>query len=192
MISDYTVALFAHILGVLGLFIGIAMDWITILRLRQARTAAQVRERTSLIGVQARLIQIASLLVLVAGIYMTVRVWGWNIPWILVALAAMIVMGALSGGVNARRLRAIQKAAEDTSETLPPVLQRQIVDPMLLTAAQTAGMVGVGVIFLMTTKPDWVGSLITLAVALVLGVVSAQPWRRPREAAVPVQEAKLG
>ena len=44
----------------------------------------------------------------------------------------------------------------------------------------------------MTTKPDWLGSLITLAVAVVLGVLSAQPWRRPREARAQVTEVQPG
>ena len=192
--SLYTLALFAHILGVLGVFVGISLDWATILRLRRARTVALVREVTSLVGFQARLIQISSLLLLIAGIYMTVTTWGRGTPWILVSLAALIVIGALSGGVNGRRLRAIQKAAagESSDATIPPALQRQMADPILLTSVQTAGAVGLGAVFLMTTKPAWPGSLITLAVAVVLGVVSAQPWRRPREARALVQEAQAG
>ena len=60
--SFYLLALFAHILGVLGVFVGIALDWVTILRLRRAQAMALVREVTSLVGFQARLIQISSLL----------------------------------------------------------------------------------------------------------------------------------
>ena len=191
--SWYTLGLFAHLLGVLGLFVGLALDWATILRLRRARGVALAREVTSLVGFQARLIQLSSLLVLIAGISITVTTWGWSTPWILVALAAMVLMGALSGGVNGRRLAAIRKAAADAADgTLPPALQRQIADPILVIAVQTAGMIGLGVVFLMTTKPDWLGSLITLAVAVVLGVLSAQPWRRPREARVQVAEAQPG
>jgi len=43
----------------------------------------------------------------------------------------------------------------------------------------------------MTTKPDLVGSLIALAVAIVPGVVSGQLWPRPRQALVLRKEAKL-
>lgn len=192
--SFYTLALFAHILGVLGVFIGIALDWVTILRLRRARTVALVREVTSLVGFQARLIQLSALLLLVAGISMTVTAWSRDTPWIVVSLAALIVMGALSGGVHGRRLTAIRKAAAGASAdaALPPVLQRRMADPVLVISVQTAVMVGLGAVFLMTTKPDWLGSLITLAVAVVLGVLSAQPWRRPRESRAQVTEVQPG
>lgn len=45
--SFYSLALFAHIVGVLGLFIGIGLQWTSILRLRRALFVAQVREWAS-------------------------------------------------------------------------------------------------------------------------------------------------
>jgi Predicted integral membrane protein (DUF2269) len=190
--SFYLLALFAHILGVLGVFVGIALDWVTILRLRRAQAMALVREVTSLVGFQARLIQISLLLLLIAGISMTVTTWGWRTPWILLSLVALMVMGALSGGVHGRRLTAIRKAAESSDRAIPFALQRRMADPVLLTSVQTAGMIGLGVVFLMTIKPDLLGSLIVLAVALVLGVISAQPWRLLRQVRALVKEAQPG
>ena len=189
--SDYTLALFAHILGVIGLFSGIVLDWTTILRLRRAQSMAQVREATGLVGAQARLIQVSSLLILIAGAYMAETVWGWNIAWILVSLAALILMGALSGAVSARRLKAIQRAAagESAAGGISPALQQRIADPLLVTASQTAAMIGLGVVFLMTTKPDLLGSLLTLIVAIALGVGAAQFWRRPRATETLAKEA---
>lgn len=191
--SFYTLALFAHILGVLGVFVGIALDLATILRLRRAQTVTLVREVTSLVGFQARLIQISALLLLVAGISMTVTAWDSDPPWILLSLVALIVMGALAGGVSGRRLAAIRKAAAEASDgTIPPALQRRMADPVLLTSVQTTGMIGLGVVFLMTIKPDLLGSLIALVVAIILGVLSAQPWRRPRETRAQVAEVQPG
>ncbi len=189
----YSLALFAHIVGVLGLFIAIGLVWISILRLQRAQTIAQVRERISLASVQERLLPTASLLILLAGIYMTITTWGWKTPWIDVSLAALVVMGTLGGAVINRRLKAMRIAsstAEAPAGSIPAELRRQITDPVLWIAVQTNGFTGLGVVFLMTTKSDLVGSLITLAVSLVLGVVSAQLWR-PREATVPMKEAKL-
>ena len=190
--SFYQLVLFAHILGVLGVFVGIALDWVTILRLRRAQARALVREVTSLVGFQARLIQVSSLLLLLAGISLTATNWGWRTPWILPSLGALAVMGALSGGVHGRRLTAIRKAADSSDETIPPALQQRVADPVLLTSVQTAGMIGVGVVFLMTLKPDLLVSLFALAVALVLGVLSAQPWRGNRQARTSVKEAQPG
>jgi hypothetical protein len=55
---------------------------------------------------------------------------------------------------------------------------------------QTNGFIGLGAVFLMTIKPELVGSLITLVVSLVLGVVSALLWH-PHEATVLMMQAKL-
>jgi hypothetical protein len=189
--GNHTLALFLHIVGVLGLYAGLALDWATILRLRRAESLVLAREVTSLTAFQTRLVQISGLLVLISGIYMTVTAWGWGTPWILVSLAGLAIIGALSGGVNGGRVRAIRKAAAGASGVaIPPALQRQMSDPVLLTSVQTAGMTGLGVVFLMTVKPDLLGSLITLALALVLGVVSAQPWRRPLRDRARVAEAQ--
>lgn len=182
--SFYSLALFVHLVGVLGLFVGLSLDWISLMRLRQAQTLTQVREATSLTGIVARLLLPAVLLLLVAGIYMTVTTWAWGTPWILVSLGGLLLIGVLANSVGGRRLRAIERAAtrEASSDVIPAVLVRQITDPILLIGLQTAGLIGLGVVFLMSTKPDVFGSLLTLAVAIVLGVGSAVLWQRPRAA----------
>jgi Predicted integral membrane protein (DUF2269) len=189
----YSLALFAHIVGVMGLFIAIGLAWISIVWLQIAQTVAQVRERINLASIQERLLPVASVLILLAGIYMTVAAWGWTTPWIDVSLAALVVMGALGGTVINRRFKAMRIASstvEASVGSIPAELKRQIADPVLWTAVQANGFIALGVVFLMTIKPDLVGSLVTLVVALVLGVVSALIWR-PREATVPMQEAQL-
>ena len=191
--SFYSLALFTHIVGVLGLFIALGLTWISMLWLHRAQTMAQVRERIALASLQERLLPAASVLILLAGIYMTVTTWGWKTPWIDVSLAALVMMGALGGAVINRRLKAIRIAsstAEAPAGSIPPELKRQITDSVLWTTVQTNGFIGLGAVFLMATKPDLAGSLITLVVSLILGAVSALLWH-PREATVLMKEAKL-
>lgn len=61
---------------------------------------------------------------------------------------------------------------------------------LLWTAIQVNGFTALGVVFMMTIKPNLVGSLVTLVVAVVLGVVAARLWR-PRLAATPVKKAQF-
>jgi uncharacterized membrane protein len=190
--NDYTLALFAHILGALALFIGVGLEWTTLQRLRRAETMAQVREWIVLLrGVPMRLPPIGLLLILAAGVYMAATAWDWNAPWILAALAAFVLIGVLGGGVIDRRLVAIREAARATAALgeIPPELERRITDPVLWTALQTAGFTAVGVVFLMTNKPGALGSLTTLALATVLGVVTARPWRRPHKDGASLERA---
>lgn len=196
--SLYTLALFAHLLGVLGLFIGMGLQWTITRRLRRARTIAQTREWSSLIEGVGKLGPASGALLLVAGIYMTVTAWSMTTPWIVVSLAAMLFMMALGMGVTTRRLMAVQRAAataEASAEAIPPGLQRQIDDPLLWLSTQLAGSTALGVVFLMTTKPGLGGSLLVVGVALVLGalvgVVSVKLWRSPRAATIPMEEASL-
>jgi uncharacterized membrane protein len=191
--SLYALALFAHIVGVLGLFLAIGLVWISMLWLHQAQTTAQVRERVRLASLQERLLPTASVLILLAGVYMTATTWGWTTPWIDVSLAALLLLGALGGTVINRRLKAIRKAsstAEAPAGSLSAELKCQIADPVLWTAIQVNGFTALGVVFVMTIKPNLVGSLVTLVVAVVLGVVAARLWR-PRLAATPVKKAQF-
>src|SRR5438067_1791317 len=125
----YSLALFAHIVGVLGLFIAIGLVWISMLWLQQARTMGQVRERIALASIQERLLPAASMLILLAGIYMTVTTWGWATPWIDFSLAALVVMGALGGAVINRRLKVIRIA----SSTADPARASAVDEAMRIT-----------------------------------------------------------
>jgi hypothetical protein len=188
----YAVVLFAHILGMLGLFIAISLQWTSILRLRQAQTIAQVREWMSLTVALRKIPLTATLLILVTGLYMTLTEWSWRIPWIDISLALLIFGSILGTRVNSRRLKAIRRAVmavENPAEAIPVELQSHINDPILWTSVHTISAMNLGVVFLMTTKPNLVGSLIALVVVLTLGIISAQLWRSPRKATVPVTKA---
>ncbi len=192
--SFYPLALFAHLVGVLGLFITIGVQWTCTLSLRRAQTVTQVREWTSLVRGLSKLGPASGLLLLVAGMYMTATAWNMNTPWIIVSCFTLLFLMALGLGVTLRQLRAIRRAAatvEAAVGSIPPAVQRQIDAPLLWTSAQVMGSTALGVVLLMTTKPDLAASLLVLAAALILGVVSAQPWRRPRAALLPVQEAHV-
>jgi hypothetical protein len=183
----YSLALFVHIVGVLGLFMGIGLQWISVQRLSQAQTMAQVREGTSLVALQEKLWPTAALLILLAGIYMTVTAWGWSTPWIDISLAALIGQGAVGGALINRRLKAIHTGVVTTEAPVgafSPGLKRQITDPVVRAAVQINAFTGLGVVFLMTTKPGLGGSLITLAVALLLGIVTGRVFWRPGEEAM--------
>ncbi|HEX8996115.1 MAG TPA: hypothetical protein VF812_08795 [Ktedonobacterales bacterium] len=185
LVSIYNLALFAHIVGVLGLFIGMGAQWMSLLRLRRARTLSQAREWSGLIRTVTRGGPVSGALLLAAGVYMTLTAWGFTTPWIDVSLGGMALMMALGMGIVGRRLGAIQRAAQATlpdgaaSGAIPPALKRQIDEPLLWIATQLAGGVALGVVFLMTYKPGLLGSLLALAVAIALASVGAALSLKP-------------
>jgi hypothetical protein len=99
---------------------------------------------------------------------MTFTVWGFSHAWIDVSLVELIVMAALGPTIAGRRLKAIHGAVETIPEgPLPASLQKAIDDPVLWTYMQIAPMIALGIVCLMTVKPDWIGAL---AVAIVFPV----------------------
>ena len=180
----YPFALFMHIIGVLAFFIGMGLEWVSLLRLRRAQTVAQVRELTSLIPVQVTLIVGGAAVLFVAGVYLAISGWGWHISWIQVAVLTFLFEAALGVAIDIPRFRGISAAALASPETanfLPEKLERKMADPVLWLSVQAHGLTALGVVFLMTIKPGLSGSLISIAVTLVLSVITTQLWRPRRK-----------
>jgi hypothetical protein len=180
--SLYSLVLFAHIVGVLGMFIGMGLQWMALFSLRHTQSMAQVRAWGRVVAIAGRLGPIAGALVIGAGIYLMVAAWRLTTAWIVVALVAIVVMMLFGMGIAARRSKAIGRLAaeQQPSDTISGELRRRIDDPALWVATQVAGAVALGIVFLMTVKPNLLASLLALAVSLVAGgVVGMLSARRP-------------
>ncbi|MFI5274353.1 MAG: hypothetical protein ACHQ4H_15065 [Ktedonobacterales bacterium] len=172
-------------MGVLILFISLALQWLVTLRLRHADSVAQVREWSSFARGINRLAPISAVLILGAGIYMTVTAWSLLTTWVDVSIAAMVIMMIFGLGVAGRRLKAIQCAAAEASaiDAIPATLQARLDDPTLWVSMQMAVTVALGIVFMMTTKPSLTISIVAVLVALVLGALVGRLTLRPRRAA---------
>jgi hypothetical protein len=172
----YHVALFAHITGTLMYFVGVGLEVIVLRSLRRAQSVEQVRLWLQTGRGTIRLFRLSTVLILIAGVYMTLTVWGIWTPWIDVALVALIVFNALGPLVNGRRFRAIGQAMGTLASAaaggaITGDLKRRIYDPTLRTSIYVMAAAALGVVFLMTVKPDLVGSLATMA-AIAAGWLS--------------------
>lgn len=192
--SWYTLALFAHIVGVLTLFISMATQWIITLRVRRAGSIAQVREWCGLAKGIGRLAPVTGVLIVGAGIYMTAVAWNMLTSWVDVSIAAMVIMMIFGMGVVGRRLNAIRRAATETStDAIPMALQARINDPALWVSMQMAVTVALSIVFMMTTKPNLTISVVAVLVSLALGAgigtMSPRLRRVAKTALLPAKEA---
>lgn len=188
----YSLALFAHIIGVLGLFIAIGVESMSMIFLRRARTVAQVREWAGATTAMDKVHPVATLLILGGGLYMTVAVWGWSTAWIDLSLLVVLALSVLGPLVNGRRFRAIHAAAEAApAGSVPAELARRIEDPVLWTSLCTMSGIAVGIVALMTFKPALGGTVVILAVAGALGLALSRGAGRTR-AAASMAEQKAG
>jgi hypothetical protein len=168
----YTFALFIHIVGAIGTFIGVSVWLFAALALRRAQSVGQVRALTSLIQPSGILTIISILLLGVAGFYMAITVWGERATWIMVATISFLLLAPFGIFVIDPRLRALDKAAATAPDgPLPPSVAARVRDPLAGVGLSVYIAVLLGIVFLMTTKPPLVDSIIALALATALGLV---------------------
>jgi len=172
----YSIALFFHIAGALGVFAALALDWVGVANLRRARTVDQVREWAGTYRIIRGLGAGSVVALLVFGLYMTAVTWGPT-GWIgigFLSLLAIAVLGAVSGV----RLGRILAVATTGQGSLTEDVRAKLRGPLFVASVRMRTAVALGVVFLMTVKPEAVVSLLVVAVALALGIASAVPVLR--------------
>ena len=176
----YSIALFLHIVGALGLFVALGLEWMSLLYLRRATTTEQAREWLNAFGLLRWVGPISMGTILLPGFYMMATTWG-GVAWIGIALAAMILLAVVGAVLTGSRMAAIGRAVPAESGSLSPAFRQRLHDPFLLASIQTRVAIALGIVFLMTVKPGLGGALLTIGVAIILGLASAWPmWGRGR------------
>ena len=171
--SLYAAALLLHVVGALGLVAAMAVEWVLVARLGGVETAERARDWLGLLGVIRRVSPPSLAVLLLAGVYMAVAVWG-GAGWIVVAFAALLLLPPL-GMIAGLRLPAVQRELEAESGPLSPALRRRLHEPLFVASIQVRTAIVLGIVFLMTNKPDAAGSVVAIATALVLGVAFSLP-----------------
>jgi hypothetical protein len=177
-LQEYEIALFVHFVGLAGLFAGIGVE---VAMLHFAQRSSDVQSVRTLIAVgepAGKMIPAFALLILLSGIYMVEDVWDWEKAWISMSLLAFLVLLAMGPLINGRRMKAIRTAAERSPDgPVPKELRSLLDDPVLTTSERTMLLAAIGLVYLMTTKPDAGGTIIALLVFIGLGLIlSAPAW----------------
>lgn len=86
--SVYAIVVFLHVVGALGVFAAMGLEWTGLANVRRASTAAQAREWARLLRKVRMLEGPAGLTILATGIYLSTR-WGEQ-PWIGLGLLGLI------------------------------------------------------------------------------------------------------
>ena len=170
----YQIALFLHILGALSYFIAIGVFYTAVLGVRRAKTVGLLQTWTgAAAGVSRIVFPISILVILVAGIYMLVTVWGDRAPWAGVALIAFIILAIGATLIQGRRIVALGRsaAAEPESAPVTGALWAEAHDAVTWVSVNASAAFAIGIVYLMTLKPDALGSVIALLIALAVGLL---------------------
>jgi len=168
----YSVALYLHIVGALLLFVAMGIEFMTVSRLRSAGTAEQARDWLSVLGSMRVIGPVALVTVLVPGLYMAATSAGWQ-AWNILALAAMVVMAALGAASNAARMPAIGRSIGPLRGQVSPEARARLRDPIVWSSILIRIGIGLGIVLLMTLKPDAFGAIVALVVFAVAGAALA-------------------
>jgi hypothetical protein len=82
---------------------------------------------------------------------------------------------ALARKLTAPRMIVIGRALTAEKGLVSPALQKLVNDPTLWISIQTRAALVLGIIFLKIATPGLGGSLLTIVVAIVIGIASALP-----------------
>ena len=172
-----TLVLFGHVVGVLALFVGLGVEWLSLEALRRATVRAEAQRWVGISAGVPRITGIALAAIAISGFYLGARVGVLGDGWMRASYAALLLMGIVAGPVTQPRMRAFRRAANDPSDRAVTALRAAASDSILRVSLRVRVAFGLAVVYLMIGKPDAGDSLIVLSLALILAVAMAIPKR---------------
>src|SRR6266487_3569251 len=152
--SLYAIAVFLHIVGALGLFAALGLEWASVLNLRRASAVGQAREWARMLASLRAVGAPAALTLLVTGIYLTATRWGGQ-GWIGAGLGGLVLIAVLGATLTGRRAGAIVRAVAAEAGAVSAVsaaLGERLRDPVLLVSAWLRTALALGTVFTMSNK----------------------------------------
>ena len=179
--NSYSIALFFHIVGALGFFLALGLEWAGLWQLRSALLSQEVQAWMGLLK-SARRFGFASMLaIVISGVYLMATAWG-RVPWLIVTVGSLVVVIVLSLALSGPRMAAMGHALATEKGAVSQTFHRLANHPLLWISIQTRVAITLGIVLLKTARPDLSGSLLIIGVALVLGLASALPMPRRERA----------
>jgi hypothetical protein len=185
----YSVELFVHVVSALGIFAALTLESAALVRLRRATSASEARGWIEFAPGMPALAIGSPVFLLLSGIFMTGQMSGWMLAWPRVALGALILIGPL-GAVSGRRMRAIRQACAANIPNESELIGK-LHDPFLKFSMNIRIALVLGIVLLMTAKPELRESLGIVVSAIFLGFVSTLLfWRRDTSSPIARAESR--
>ncbi len=172
--NAYSIFLFLHVVGALGFFTVLVLEWIGLAQIKSATQTESVRLWMRIFKSTDRLGFISMPTTIGTGLYMMLTVWG-RADWLLVVLGALVLEIVLFLWLTVPRMAAIRQTLSTETETVSITFHALVNEPLLWISAQIRVAIVLGIIFLKIAKPDLSWSLLTIGVAILLGLAAALP-----------------
>lgn len=165
--------LFFHMLAVIGLFTGIAIDLLAVFRVHRASTMEQVRAATLNVPVVGPLMGMSVLLLLAMGIAMIYAgQFPWSTGWINVVFALTIVLAILGPAVTGRRAEALHAAASAAPDgPVTPEIDARRRDRVFNYMVFLSLFELIAALYVMVNKPELLAAITIAAAGALLAVL---------------------
>jgi hypothetical protein len=180
--------LFVHVVGVLALFSGLALEWLSLDAVRRCTSRADAVRWVRVNASVLRMSGIAFAVIVASGFFLGAGLGVLGQVWLRATYAALLIMGIAGGPVTRPRMRALQQAAKDPNDTSAMALRAAASHSVLRLSLSIRVLFGLAVVYLMIGKPAAVESALALSVATILAVtvaVARRPapsaWRGPQK-----------
>jgi hypothetical protein len=173
--TSRSIALFTHVVGVLALFVALAIEWLSLALVRTAHPKVPML----VIGVLRaipKLTGTAGGLIVLSGIYLAAEVGVLGLAWVRVAVGAMVLM-AILGGIALRQVLRIVNDRDGGSIDVTE-LRRRASRPFVRVSLGMRLAVATALIYLMIAKPGFLESALLIGLALITGAAATMRRRR--------------
>ena len=172
--TNHTLALFFHFVGLVALFVGYGLEWIVSALLRKATTADQVRAWLRVYRTSLPISGPGLLVLILSGGYLATFSGAMKQGWMSASLLAIVFALGIGFVFILPRVRAIRGALPEGGGALPAKAAELVQAPGLPTLIRVRGLLALGIVYLMTAKPEtFVASLLVVGAALVLGLLAS-------------------
>lgn len=168
----YGTVLFIHVVAAIALVGGSTWAHVSIALARRTATVHALRGHLQYLHVLVKATGPLAAVTGLAGLYLTFSAGLWGTGWPVVALVLFAMAGGTAGGIVDPSVARLKAAADDAPDgPVTGELQRTLADPRLTLATWLLAGADLAIVFLMTNKPGWSGSVGVAVAGLVLGAV---------------------
>lgn len=179
--TPYAIGLFFHFVGMVGLFVGYGLEWTASSLLQRATTSDQARAWLRIYKLSMPISGPGLLVLIISGGYLASVTGAMKQGWISGALLGIVFALGIGFVFVLPRVRTIRAGIPEGNAPLTEAALARVKDPMVATLIRVRFMLALGIVSLMTTKPQMlITSLFVLLGAIVVGLFcAAGVWTRP-------------
>lgn len=161
-------ALYLHLLALLAAFSGSAVNHYLHARQRRSATAEEALGHAVVMKSMARVFPVASLVLLASGFYMAWRLSVLSGGWVWTSVVGLVLIGAVGDGIVGKHQKDL---AQELGSNGMSARARELLDNPVGRAAPVAvDTLVLGVVWIMVNQPSTVEAVLTLVIAILVGI----------------------